>query len=379
MLKKKSKMKNTMKKYAIIIFLSLILLPLASAEFLACFTKDQIIDYCNPKTQDRTCENNYGCTFCMKSYNSTKECYSQGNYNHCNHIPQKCTVVNGSTEFDFSPPNLTITSPLNGLVYNEKSILLNLSINELSNIYYTDLTKNIFWKTLCKNCVHFINKKSFNEGKNKIMFKLEDLNNNLVYYNLSFTIDTKKPRILSVIPRSGFSSGDFKIQFMEENPLLLSIEYGTEQEKRLFNVNLNNSCLLIKGKYLCNVNLNLSEFNGKNIYYKLNLTDIAFNTIATNPTHFDVDTMPPRISSLTYTILNKILDLNITIDEPNLKEVNYINQNSSIKIKRRLCSSLKNGLCAKKILLQKGGINTIQLILRDKAGNVLIKDMSVIV
>ena len=42
-------------------FIILVLISFVSAEFWACLSKGQILDFCNPKTPDRTCGSSYGC------------------------------------------------------------------------------------------------------------------------------------------------------------------------------------------------------------------------------------------------------------------------------------------------------------------------------
>jgi hypothetical protein len=82
-----------------IIFCSSIFLLLSlhfgSAEFWACFSKGERINYCNSAIPDRTCTSSFGCQYCMSNYDSLRRCYTPGNFNICNNIAQSCESSDG--------------------------------------------------------------------------------------------------------------------------------------------------------------------------------------------------------------------------------------------------------------------------------------------
>ena len=107
---------------------------------------------------------------------------------------------------------------------------------------------------------------------NNIGFKIVDVVGNTAYENISFFIDSKKPRIYKTEPRSGFANGDFYVQFMEENPSLLNINYGNFITGfRNANVDLN-TCVQDRTKTNCNINVDLDDYDGQEIDYFFKVT-----------------------------------------------------------------------------------------------------------
>jgi len=177
-----------MKKQLLILIISVFTISLASAEFIACFDLGDKIDFCNPRTPDRTCSSSTGCSFCMNSYNFTKSCFNQGNFNACNSIPQVCTDITNSS-IDQKAPNITVYSPIQDNIYTSLSVLLGTTSSEKADIFYTDNIKSPDRITrLCRDCSSFSGKKSFSEGHNEITIRAADEENNTSYHNVSFLI-----------------------------------------------------------------------------------------------------------------------------------------------------------------------------------------------
>ena len=354
-------------------------LSFVSAEFWACFSQGEVINYCDLRPEgtynrpDETCATS-SCTKCMSKFYSDKDggCYVHGVWPKCNQIPQECSNVGGNTTVDLQPPNLTINNPLNGSIHNERSVLLDLEVDEKSDIYYTDLINGRGrWTRVCSDCFGYDRTRSFSEGLNRIQFRASDVVGNTAYKNISFFIDSAKPRILREEPKDGFTEGDFSIQFKEDNPVSLFMTYGDVNPGfNVHEIDIGSECQLDRGRYYCDTHIDLSGYEGHEILYWVTLTDIA-GTLTDSRKHngLDVDTTSPVINSLTHTINKRFVGFAVNVTEENFDEVTYSYTDTNGRTRQgRLCSRLKNGICEKKLSFRPGHFDvSIQVI--DKAGN----------
>jgi hypothetical protein len=69
---------------------------------------------------------------------------------------------------------------------------------------------------------------------------------------------------------------------------------------------------------------------------------------------------------------NKNAYFNISITEPNFRDISYIDKNARKPIWSKICTSLKNWICYKKVLFSKGS-HSIDVQVSDQAGNKIIK------
>jgi len=356
----------------------IIISSIVYAEFWTCFEKGEKIDFCNPKIPDRTCSSNYGCKYCMKSYNETANCYSSGNWNVCLGIPQECSD-NGNPGIDEEPPELTINSPVNNNIYSRRNVLMDLESNEEADIFYKDNNEDREnWKRICQNCLEYNNSRSFEEGENNITIKARDVVGNEAFFDVFFFIDSKEPKIKKTEPRRGFFGSIFYIEFQEENPSELFVNYGNNIVGfRNAQVDIEKDCQLIKGrsgKYGCNFDVDVEDYDGQKIEYWFNITDIAGNIDESKHITLDVDTSSPVINNPTdfYTINGRYVYFSINITEENFDSVDYIDLSDSRPRWRRLCSRLSNGFCEKKKNFRDGN-HVVDIQVTDKAGNSISK------
>ncbi|HGJ66914.1 TPA: hypothetical protein ENS27_16265 [bacterium] len=352
-----------------------------SSVFWACFDDGDKIDFCNPYTRDRTCDASSGCYYCMSSYDSVNKCFVPGSFNKCNSIAFECSPYaggggnngggNNGGGIDSRVPIINMRSPVNGMIYKERNLLVDVSLNEKVTLSYIDiLNLRSKWTNLCTLCSSFYKKKSFVEGENNISFRAVDSSDNEVYHNVLFFVDSVKPKINRYEPKNGFASGFFMVEFKEDNPKNVTLNYGnpsTGFSTKI--VNIANDCTFDRNKkYTCNVSVDLSSFNGKSVTYYFNVTDIAKTSDANKPVILPVDTKEPIINSLNASWGERKLYVTLNISEPNFKTVEYIDYNSRRPIAMRVCSTLKNGICSKVITLPNLNPD-IELIISDKAGN----------
>ncbi|MDO8459474.1 MAG: hypothetical protein Q7S74_00015 [Nanoarchaeota archaeon] len=369
---------------------------------ITCFTNAQCNDS-NPYTFDRCvssgqlnatcthqaiqclknsdCGNSSTIKFCSNNNicNSTKTytCASSGTpQSTCSSsIGESCSIClfgcNNQTFICKTSPIITIFSPVHNRVYNITSLPFNLTIGNysFSEISFIDWTaKKPSWIILCKNCNEYGFKKKvikpFGEGEHNLTFRA--VNGTVtITKNLSFLVDSKKPKILITLPKNkGFTNGsNFYVKYSEDNckSLLLNF-YGNISNKT---TNMNCSSGVNIEKIISN---NLSAFNNQEIEYQFVIKDISNNSAESRKIKIKVDTTKPIINSFVNTTNGKRVTFTLNITELNFDEVNYIDYNDAKPAVKLLCSSLKNGICSSTKTLRAGNHNiTIKVL--DKAGN----------
>jgi len=357
---------------------TVLLISSVSAEFWSCFNKGEKINFCNPKITDRTAPND-GYLICMSSYTESEQCYNSAGWNNCNALthPEECGGTGGDTDIDSKAPNLTIISPLQNSVYDSRSVLLSFQLNEKADVYYIDnINGKGRWIRVCQECLSYSGKRSFNEGKNDLTFKAIDVVGNTAYKNLSFSIDSNKPKIIKIEPKEDFVSTEFSVSYNEENINSVKLNYGNIltgiKSKSLQN------CPNGK-KQKCSTSFSLKEYDGQNIEYWFEITDIAGNIAISKKLNAEVDETSPNLNNQDSFWLqgqgknNKYIYFTLNIIEKNFDSVSYIDNPSDAKSRwKTLCLRLKGGICEKKVSFGKGN-HSIDVQIIDKAGNSISK------
>jgi len=241
---------------------------------------------------------------------------------------------------------------------------------------YIDDRGRLKEKRLCSKLKGGICEKkiSFRDGTYNLTVYVLDEAGNSMGIGIEFFIDSKNPKIKKTLPTRGFASGDFYVEFQEENPDELFLYYGTEEDLRTLNVDLENDCESIKGKsdkQACDVSVNLTDYNGQEIEYWFGLNDTVGGEDESRHYELDVDTQYPVVNNLEsfFEVDGRRVYFSINITEENLDEVtyNYIDDRDRLK-EKRLCSRLRDGLCEKRVSFREGEYAlTIQIT--DEAGN----------
>lgn len=359
------------------IVLALAVTSLASAEFWTCFEKGETVYYCNNYKPPKTCTSNNGCQWCMKEYREAENCYVHGVWPKCNQIPQQCDLNGGGGPgVDGEPPTLTITSPSEGQLFSSRKALVEFSVNELADVYYTDVIDGRGrWSRLCSDCVVYSKNISFDEGQNIIQLKaVDDAGNEALSNNISFFIDSKKPKIKKTLPKKGFANGEFWVNFQEENPESLILYYGINGSNSM-NVDLS-SCIpsgTSNDKQSCTANVDLSSYDGQEISYWFTLMDIVGNSVSSKPINLEVDMTAPQVLNpgdfFHYENGTKYVYFHLNITEENFDEVIYSYLDDMGRLKEKLlCSRLKEGMCEKRVSFKEGEYH-LTVSAWDEAGN----------
>ena len=297
-----------------------------------------------------------------------------------------------NNEFSYSfyvyePLDIFLVSP-NQNIYFLRSIQFNLTtdmdVDELSYIDFSDSKPREI--RLCINCNQsgYSRRlvKSFNDGYHNLSF-IARQNNTIITKNISFLVDTIKPRIVRTSPTRGFSNGVFNVEFREDNPRELILYYGNSV-LRSKNISINQDCVLDRTTYKCQVSTNLSEFNGQQISYWFSLKDIAGNQDTSRVNELDVDLTPPILNNPNsfWTqgtgVYRRYIYFNFNITEPNFDEVDYIDWDARTPRQTRLCSNMRNGVCSTRKSFSSGSHNLTITIL-DDAGNSITKNIGFVI
>ncbi|MDD5193627.1 MAG: hypothetical protein PHF67_03505 [Candidatus Nanoarchaeia archaeon] len=267
------------------IFIMVILsVSFVNAYQFLCLQKGEVIRFsqCNPAMHDYYCNSDVYCSYCV--YVGSRGYLCPTNMNKCNDQGGSCTSQNaGNSTMDMTPPTLLTCSPANGTISSEKRQYVKCSADESANWFYKDLSKSSgSWKKLCRSTSSCLKKMSFKEGLNNLGIRAVDANGNSAETSVSFTIDSKDPKISKTYPKKSSKSvinGDFSIEFKEDNPKSLVLYYGTKNMA----VDLNTCYSKSRTTKICNLHVDVSEFNGQTTSYWFELIDIADTKAVSKP------------------------------------------------------------------------------------------------
>ena len=65
-----------------------------------------------------------------------------------------------------------------------------------------------------------------------------------------------------MLPTRGFASGDFYVEFEEQNAVSLILHYGNGADDRNSNIDLNGCADLGSGKHTCTADVDLTDYDG---------------------------------------------------------------------------------------------------------------------
>ncbi|MFH0711053.1 MAG: hypothetical protein V1944_00580, partial [Candidatus Aenigmatarchaeota archaeon] len=213
----------------VVLTLAIFVLPFVAADEYAlyCLREGEQINFgqlCNPAMDPRTGPTN----ICVHILDSGKICPTL--LNICNSKGLQCQGANGNTTIDSTPPKMNLLSPIEGKIYSSKRILLSFSLDEKADVQYVYKNDpNGRWKKVCSGCSSYQGERNFEEGLNELTLRAEDKSGNEAFFDLSFRVDSAGPRIKDTEPKEGFASGEFFVEFEEENPVSLILKYGNQE------------------------------------------------------------------------------------------------------------------------------------------------------
>ena len=115
----------------------------------------------------------------------------------------------------------------------DRRVQFDISVSEEITLEYKDDSEvRPRYKKLCSRCDEYIKPKTFNDGLRKVTIKATDNAGNFDEEYVEFTVDSKKPRIRSTLPktRSVINESLFSVEFIEDNVKEVLFKYNGETE-----------------------------------------------------------------------------------------------------------------------------------------------------
>ena len=350
----------------IIFFILLFVLSVFASDDYFCFTKlgnsesvpsvvNSISNNLICKNGECTCHLSSGEGYCLVCTNSSGwyAGYNECNSDYCAADPNENVSLELDVNFPFK----------NNEFLSKNRFFVEVSSTKLAKI---DLINNLNGekKNLCMHCSSFSKTMGFKEGLNNMTLKAYS-KGELKKKEIVFFIDTKKPRIIKISPSQGkYSDGYFNISYNENNLRSIKLYYGTK------NNTLEKELVLCKnGKEECSVKVDLSKFENQKIIYWFEVNDFANNSVLSSKYNIFVDSKKPVLKNISYSISGNYVNFVLAVDEVNLYKILY---SENEKRQSVLCSSLKNGICSRKISFSQG-YHEVNFEIIDRAGNVFSK------
>jgi len=202
-----------------------------------------------------------------------------------------CGCSGNTDPLDVEPPVMNITSPNNGLISGSRSIGFLIELNEASDIYYNDTAdERRGLRKVCSKCKKFDRTISFNDGPHIITLVAIDSSGNRREDTRKFTIDSKKPRVKSTLPKSrGYTNGTFIVMYDELNLERVKLSYNqgdgyVEVPKIDCPKGLKQECIIL-----------VPGLKDGPLTYSFILEDVV-NTVKTKEGKVNVDTKVPEIT-----------------------------------------------------------------------------------
>lgn len=267
--------------------------------------------------------------------------------------------------------DLTVNNPVQDEIYPSRTVVINLDSDDVANFYYKkDTLANTKWKRLCMMETVCEKRFRFDEGDNMISFKaVTEGGEQDFVYDVSFEVDSSKPRIHTMTPRRGsYIKGDlFSVIYTEDNLQEITLDYGTPTDIRMAS---RTDCTPGRNQ-VCNFeNVDLTDFDGKEIEYWFAVSD-ELRTVTSRRTLVNVDTTAPELNYFDYTISRGSATFVFEIKEQNFKDISYIDNNDRNPRWKRLCTRLRDGSCSRRIPFARGE-HLLDIVAVDKAGNSLV-------
>ncbi|MBR9704490.1 hypothetical protein GOV12_03705, partial [Candidatus Pacearchaeota archaeon] len=279
----------------------------------------------------------------------------------------KKEIINVDVIPDTTLPGITINSPEEEGIYENKRVLFDIIVDKTVDLFYVD-NSNGRMKRLVRKDSKYYKLINLKEGLNDITFLAIDNSGNKANVSRIFYVDSKKPRVYSPkVLYKGFTNGtNLEILYSDDNVKKVSLFYTINGVEK---IESRDDCLSGK-KIKCDISLDLKDLEGEEINYFFRVEDIAGNFRDSKITKAIIDVTPPVITNpdSLYSVSYNRVYFDISFIEENFFDVSYFDPIEKYPRWRRLCSRLENGKCVKMQVFRPGD-RTVLLRVNDRAGN----------
>jgi hypothetical protein len=271
---------------------------------------------------------------------------------------------------DSIAPGLIVHSPIQGAIYNEKRVGLDIQViddsdTEVGYIDHADTRPR--YRRLCSSCDSYNRTRSFSDGPHNISIRATDKASNSAEENISFLVDSKEPRIKKTEPkRREYTDGVFTVTYDEENPESVTLYYK-EQGSLDYAAIAKNDCPSGRNQ---ECTITVPGLAQGELWYYFMVQDIAGSIDQSKETLVYVDTEVPGLvvnsplDGQSYS--NKKISLDIQVTDSNDVEIGYIDYSDTRPRYKRLCSRCDSYNRTKSF---GEGWHNVTITATDKAGN----------
>ncbi len=272
---------------------------------------------------------------------------------------------------DLGSPELAISSPIDEMLYSTGRVVLDASVNEKTDIEYS--LDGARFVNLCNNCDSKTKTLSLKDGDYELVVKATDEAGNYDVKSVSFSIDSKAPKIKSTEPKKKSEQKgmvSFKVTYDEDNVNTVVLHYREKGIVDYTNVDLT-GCLSGKGA-VCSIDLDLSSLDDKEVEYYFTISDFLRSTDS-KTSSFSVDAVAPTLQITKpeeeSTLTNKGVLLEVTCDEK--VNMEYSKDEEDFRLLCRNCDEYSS-----KKYFKADGAHIITVRATDPAGNQDVESVS---
>ncbi len=204
--------------------------------------------------------------------------------------------IDDDQEVEYVDPVLEINSPVDGGFYGNKRILIDIETDKKVDLYYSEDGKRE--ARLAYDSDDYSKTKYFRDGEHTLKIIARDNRGNEVVKEITFTIDSNKPKISRTYPRRGTdvgAIGNFAVKFKEDNVDSVKLYYKGEDETAYNEVELSN-CEEQRRYTFCEVGIDLTMYDeGIELDYYFVVSD-KINQDVSRVTSVKVDPVVPVLT-----------------------------------------------------------------------------------
>lgn len=273
---------------------------------------------------------------------------------------------------DTTDPVITLNEP-QSTPYDNKKILMDIEVDEeVELLEYIDVADpRGKWRRLCSDCEDYYKSKSFKEGFHDLIIRATDYAGNEDEAYVSFTVDSKEPKVKRMEPRKGkYGNGNFYIQYQEDNLQQIELYYKEVSEIEYTTVT-KTDCPSGKN---AECEFYVPELEGiaeADYSYYFVLYDLATD-VQSKEYEFVLDSVAPSFIKVDHTVDGKRVYFDIELDEE--ADLEYMDTFDGDRARfKRLCSNCDSYDKRKSF---KSGNHELTIRATDEAGNINLALMS---